>query len=50
MIEQYDGFIFGIDGTIYRGENIIPNADKTVNFIKASGKKSYSYQTKPQEA
>ncbi len=39
MIEKYDGFIFDLDGTIYRGENIIPNADKTVNFIKASGKK-----------
>jgi len=38
MIEKYDGFIFDLDGTIYRGKNIIPNADKTVNFIKASGK------------
>ena len=40
MIEKYDGFIFDLDGTIYRGENIISNADKTVNFIKASGKKT----------
>ena len=39
MIEKYDGFIFDLDGTIYRGKNIIPNADKTVNYIKASGKK-----------
>jgi HAD superfamily hydrolase (TIGR01450 family) len=39
MIEKYDGFIFDLDGTIYRGGKIIPNADKTVNFIKASGKK-----------
>ncbi len=39
MIEKYDRFIFDLDGTIYRGENIIPNADKIVNFIKASGKK-----------
>lgn len=39
MIEKYDGFIFDLDGTIYRGEHLIPNADKTVNTIKASGKK-----------
>jgi HAD superfamily hydrolase (TIGR01450 family) len=40
MIEKYEGFIFDLDGTIYRGETLIPNADKTVNHIKASGKKT----------
>ena len=35
MIEKYDGFIFDLDGTIYHGENIIPNADKTVNFYQS---------------
>jgi len=40
MIENYEGFIFDLDGTIYRGEKLIPNADKTVNHIKASGKKA----------
>ena len=40
MIDKYEGFIFDLDGTIYRGETLIPNADKTVNFIKASGKKA----------
>lgn len=40
MIEKYDGFIFDLDGTIYRGETLIPNADKTVNRIKASGKQA----------
>ena len=40
MIEKYDGFIFDLDGTIYRGEHLIPNADKTVNFIKSSGKET----------
>jgi len=40
MIEKYDGFIFDLDGTIYRGEKLIPNADKTVNCIKASGKQA----------
>ena len=36
MIEKYDGFIFDLDGTIYRGNHLIPNADKTVNHIKRS--------------
>jgi len=40
MFEKYEGFIFDLDGTIYRGEKLIPNADKTVNQIKASGKKT----------
>jgi HAD superfamily hydrolase (TIGR01450 family) len=40
MIEKYEGFIFDLDGTIYRGEKLIPNADRTVNHIKASGKKA----------
>ena len=38
MINKYEGFIFDLDGTIYRGSHLIPNAEKTVNHIKASGK------------
>ncbi len=38
MIEKYDGFIFDLDGTIYRGNHLIPNAEKTVNHIKELGK------------
>ena len=40
MIEKYEGFIFDLDGTIYRGEKLIPNADKTIKHIKASGKRT----------
>jgi arabinose operon protein AraL len=40
MFEKYEGFIFDLDGTIYRGEKLIPNADKTVNHLRASGKKA----------
>lgn len=40
MFEKYKGFIFDLDGTIYRGENLIPNADKTITQIKSSGKKA----------
>lgn len=39
FIEKYDYFIFDLDGTIYRGEHLIPKADKVVNQLKQSGKK-----------
>lgn len=38
-IENYNSFIFDLDGTIYRGNNIIPGADKTINKLKRAGKK-----------
>lgn len=34
MIEKYDAFIFDLDGTIYKGNKLIPNADVTVNKLK----------------
>jgi len=37
-LKYYNSFIFDLDGTIYRGNNIIPNADKTINILKKSGK------------
>lgn len=39
MINKYDYFIFDLDGTIYRGNSIIPNAARTVNHLKNIGKK-----------
>lgn len=39
MLNKYNSFIFDLDGTVYRGENIIPNADKTINLLKQLGKK-----------
>ncbi|NWF51237.1 MAG: HAD-IIA family hydrolase [Ignavibacteriaceae bacterium] len=38
IIDNYSGFIFDLDGTIYRGSNVIPGADKVINVIKDSGK------------
>jgi arabinose operon protein AraL len=38
-VENYRSFIFDLDGTIYRGNNIIPNADITINSLKKRGKK-----------
>ena len=39
LTEKYDYFIFDLDGTIYRGEHLIPQADKVINHLKVSGKK-----------
>jgi len=38
-IKNYNSFIFDLDGTIYRGSNIIPDADKTINHLKRLGKR-----------
>lgn len=39
MINKYEAFIFDLDGTIYRGSNIIKNAGQTINYLKSNGKK-----------
>jgi arabinose operon protein AraL len=39
LVDKYDSFIFDLDGTIYRGEHLIPCADEVVNHLKSLGKK-----------
>lgn len=39
MLNKYDTFIFDLDGTVYRGDSIIKNADKTINHLKEIGKR-----------
>ncbi|NNJ53905.1 MAG: HAD-IIA family hydrolase [Ignavibacteriaceae bacterium] len=39
LTEKYSAFIFDLDGTIYRGEHLIPYADKTINHLKELRKK-----------
>jgi len=39
LSEKYDYFIFDLDGTIYRGEHLIPGADEVINHLKFVGKK-----------
>ncbi len=39
FLAKYDYFIFDLDGTIYRGEHLIPNADRVVNQLKSINKK-----------
>lgn len=39
LSEKYDYFIFDLDGTIYRGEHLIPRADEVINQLKATRKR-----------
>jgi len=39
LFTKYNSFIFDLDGTIYRGEHLIENADRTINTIKQHGKR-----------
>ena len=41
IVDNYDGFIFDLDGTIYLDDKIIPNVDKVVNKLKAINKKIF---------
>ena len=39
LIDKYDSYIFDLDGTIYRGEHLIPHADVVINQLKSLAKK-----------
>jgi arabinose operon protein AraL len=39
LADKYESFIFDMDGTIYRGEHLIPHADEVINQLKSSGKR-----------
>jgi NagD protein len=47
MSNKYKGFIFDLDGTVYRGEEIIPGADETVLALRKAGKKVAFLSNKP---
>ena len=40
FVDKYSSFIFDLDGTIYRGKELIPEADVTYNKLKAMNKQS----------
>jgi len=44
---NYSGYIFDLDGTIYRGENLIPGAKETIARLKSLGKKIVYLSNKP---
>ncbi len=38
-MKDYNGYIFDMDGVIYRGDEIISDAVKAINILKQKGKK-----------
>jgi len=44
---NYSGYIFDLDGTIYRGENLIPGAKEAIAKLKTLGKKIVYLSNKP---
>ncbi len=50
LYEHYEHFIFDLDGTIYRGNKIIPGAADTINIIQSSGKKIVFVSNKTTES
>lgn len=41
------GWLFDLDGTIYRGERLIPGADRTVAALRAAGRRVVFLSNKP---
>ncbi len=44
---NFSGYIFDLDGTIYRGEKLIPEARETIEKLKSLGKKIVYLSNKP---
>jgi len=44
---MFKGFIFDLDGTIYRGDNLIPGADEVIRLLRERGRKVIFVSNKP---
>jgi len=46
---MFKGFIFDLDGTVYRGEQLIPGADGVIRLLRENKKKVVFLSNKPLE-
>jgi len=44
---MFKGFIFDLDGTVYRGDGLIPKADEIIRLLRRSGRKVVFLSNKP---
>jgi NagD protein len=44
---MFKGFIFDLDGTVYRGDSLIPGADRIIRLLREEGKKVVFLSNKP---
>ena len=43
----YRGWLFDLDGTVYRGDRLIPGADAAIGAIRAAGRRVAFLSNKP---
>ena len=46
---RYEGYIFDLDGTVYRGEVLIPGAQENVAWLRSHGRRGVFLANKPLE-
>jgi len=44
---MFKGFIFDLDGTVYRGDSLIPGADRVIRLLREKGNKVVFLSNKP---
>ncbi len=44
---MFKGFIFDLDGTVYRSDKLIPGADKVIRLLRESGRRVGFISNKP---
>lgn len=44
---RYDGYIFDLDGTVYRGDHLVPGARERVEWLRAHGRRVVFLSNKP---
>ncbi|RLA87829.1 MAG: HAD family hydrolase [Deltaproteobacteria bacterium] len=49
IADKFNGFILDLDGTVYLSDNLIPNADKVIHYLREKGKKVKFLSNKPIE-
>ncbi len=47
LIHDHQGFIFDLDGTVYLGENLIPESDRVIEALRSRGCKTVFLSNKP---
>ena len=47
LTQYYDAYIFDLDGTVYLGEALLPNAYQTIHTLRAAGKRTVFLSNNP---
>src|SRR6056297_3315875 len=50
MLKRIDGFIFDLDGTVYRGDELLPGSEKVIKRLREKDKQIVFLSNKPIES